>query len=337
MATSSIGGRCENAQHQPILEVATFNPARIWTDKDDYAPDDPVILSGSGWKASEGVQLYAVDNATEQWTYGSTVPANANGEFVVSPFLIVELRHLGVQFHVTALGAQSAMQADVKFTDAGVMDVTVLGAQTPSPVTAGNTATYGNGTATNSVRVRFNGNTNNCTVNLSASGLPAGATANFNPSSLSSTGADQFSLLTVSTTGATAGGTYTFTITGTRSGCQGGGAGLRPPPRWLSPVLRQRPRLSVPAPTRRSMVIPSLYGDGNKNKPKWHAHRQRELHHRWHRHGHRHGGGHYREYCNMDLHNISTDRRESHGLGQLCPYRRIPGQQRLVVWWPDGQ
>ena len=32
----------------------------------------------------------------------------------------------------------------------------------------------------------------------------------------------------------------------------------------------------------------------------------------------------------MDLHNISTDRRESHGLGQLCPYRRIPGQQRFV-------
>ena len=31
--------------------------------------------------------------------------------------VIVELRHLGVQFHVTALGAQSTMQADVKFTD----------------------------------------------------------------------------------------------------------------------------------------------------------------------------------------------------------------------------
>ena len=35
----------ENAQHQPILQIATFNPARIWTDKDDYQPDDPVFLS----------------------------------------------------------------------------------------------------------------------------------------------------------------------------------------------------------------------------------------------------------------------------------------------------
>jgi HYR domain/Galactose oxidase, central domain len=99
--------------------AALFNPARIWTDRDDYLPDDPVVLSGSGWKANENVYLYAVDNETEAWNYESTVAADANGGFVVSPYFIVELRHLGVQFHVTALGAQSAMQADVKFTDAG--------------------------------------------------------------------------------------------------------------------------------------------------------------------------------------------------------------------------
>src|SRR5438552_5845965 len=28
----------ENAQHQPSLQIATFNPAQIWTDKDDYLP-----------------------------------------------------------------------------------------------------------------------------------------------------------------------------------------------------------------------------------------------------------------------------------------------------------
>ena len=50
-----------------------------------------------------------------------TVAADANGGFVVSPYF-VELRHLGVQFHVTALGAQSTMRADVKFTDAGSFD-----------------------------------------------------------------------------------------------------------------------------------------------------------------------------------------------------------------------
>ena len=68
-----------------FLGQALFNPARIWTDKDDYQPDEPVILSGSGWKANENIYLYAVDNETEQWTYEMTIPADANGEFVLSP------------------------------------------------------------------------------------------------------------------------------------------------------------------------------------------------------------------------------------------------------------
>src|SRR5439155_22868126 len=90
---------------------------RIWTDKDDYHPDEPVILSGSGWKTNEAIYLYAVDDETQQWTYEMTVNADANGEFVISPYFIVELRHLGVTFTVTALAAQSTMQADVHVTD----------------------------------------------------------------------------------------------------------------------------------------------------------------------------------------------------------------------------
>src|SRR5947207_10834610 len=113
-----ISGGVDGNNH--LLGQALFNPARIWTDKDDYQPDEPVILSGSGWKATENIYLYAVDNETEQWTYEMTTPANANGEFVLSPYFIVQLRHLGVQFHVTALGAQSTMQADVYFTDANI-------------------------------------------------------------------------------------------------------------------------------------------------------------------------------------------------------------------------
>jgi MBG domain (YGX type)/Bacterial Ig-like domain (group 3)/Galactose oxidase, central domain len=105
-----------NAQNLSV-NPALFNAARIWTDKDDYVPGDNVILSGSGWKANENVYLYAVDDTTEAWTYGSTVTADANGGFVVDPYFIVQLVQLGANFHVTAVGAQSAMQADVKFTD----------------------------------------------------------------------------------------------------------------------------------------------------------------------------------------------------------------------------
>jgi ribosomal protein L18E len=99
-----------------LMGQMLYNPAKIWTDKDDYQPDEPVILSASGWKANEPVYLFAVDNETEQWTYEMTVNADSNGEFVLSPYFIIELRHLGVQFHVTAVG-QSTLQADVYFTD----------------------------------------------------------------------------------------------------------------------------------------------------------------------------------------------------------------------------
>src|SRR5207248_2208084 len=79
-------------QSQLSQSTALFNPARIWTDKDDYVPTDPVVLSGSGWKPNENVYLYAVDSETEAWTYGSTVAADANGEFSLNPYFIVQLR-----------------------------------------------------------------------------------------------------------------------------------------------------------------------------------------------------------------------------------------------------
>src|SRR5438477_748908 len=107
-----------NAQNLSV-NPALFNSARIWTDKDDYLPGDNVILSGSGWKPNENVYLYAVDDTTEAWTYGTTVTADASGGFVVNPLFVVQLVQLGANFHVTSVGAQSALQADVKFTDAG--------------------------------------------------------------------------------------------------------------------------------------------------------------------------------------------------------------------------
>src|SRR5439155_17875690 len=84
-----------NAQNLSV-NPALFNAARIWTDKDDYVPDEPVILSGSGWKANENVYLYAVDTQTEAWTYGSTVAADASGAFSVNPYFIVQLAQAGV-------------------------------------------------------------------------------------------------------------------------------------------------------------------------------------------------------------------------------------------------
>ena len=206
------------ANTQNIFQgMALFNPARIWTDRDDYQPGDPVVLSGSGWKPNEDVYLYAVDNINQGWSYGATETAGADGSFVDTPYFIVQQIQLGAQFHVTAVGAQSNMQADVDFTDSNPQQISLLGAQTPSPVTAGNTASYGT-TAATSVQVTFGGNNNSCSVTLGVTGLPAGAIATFNPNPVTSTGGTAFSLLTISTTAAVPGGTYNFTITGTNGG-----------------------------------------------------------------------------------------------------------------------
>src|SRR5438045_9451595 len=122
--------RSENATNPAVLQNGGFNPARIWTDKDDYQPTDPVILSGSGWKANENIYLFAVDSETNQWTYESTITADGNGEFSVDPYFIVQLRQLGTLFHVTAMGAQSSMQAEVELTDAENLNSITMGVQT---------------------------------------------------------------------------------------------------------------------------------------------------------------------------------------------------------------
>jgi hypothetical protein len=71
-------------------------------------------------------------------------------------------------------------------------------------VSQGASTTY---TVTVAPLVGFNG-----TVNLSASGLPAGASASFNPATVTGSGS---SVMTVTTTGATPGGSSTVTVTGT--------------------------------------------------------------------------------------------------------------------------
>jgi len=208
-----------NAQHQPTLQIAAFNPARIWTDKDDYQPGDNVILSGSGWKPNENVYLYAVDDTTEAWTYGSTAIADANGGFVVNPFFIVQLVQLGANFSVSAVGAQSAMQADVKFTDSKPNTLTV-GPPNSVSVTPGGTANY-------TISVTFNGNGNSCTSPLSiTSGLPPGVGGSdvvFTPSSVTSTGTTQTASLAIATHAGTVPGSYTFTVLADGTGCSQSG------------------------------------------------------------------------------------------------------------------
>src|SRR5438128_5392286 len=209
----------ENAQNQPMLQIAAFNPARVWTDKDDYQPTDPVILSGSGWKANENIYLFAVDSETNQWTYESTITADGKGEFSVDPYFIVQLRQLGTLFHVTAMGAQSSMQAEVEFTDAVNLNSITMGSQTGTAVAG----TASSDTYQITASYSGNGTNNDDPVSLSflgwTGGTPAGVTAFFSPTTV--TQGSPNSTLTLQTSSSTiVAGTYTFTVRGTTAGGQ---------------------------------------------------------------------------------------------------------------------
>jgi hypothetical protein len=268
-----------NAQNEFIAPVALFNPARIWTDKDDYQPDDPVVLSGSGWKANENIYLFAVDSETDQWTYESTIGADANGEFTVSPYFIVQLRHLNVTFDATAMGAMSTMVAKVSFTDAG--NFTYV--SNPSPATfsnpPGNIASF-----TESVTAPKNNGTFSATLVLNGTGgTPM-------PSSWMSlnTGAQQFVTggsggnpdtkswtVTITVAPATPDGTYTGKVTASVTSGTGPNTGAgtdvtitidnTPPAAPSAPVLASGSNSGSNADTITNVNTPNFVGTAEPN------------------------------------------------------------------------
>jgi Bacterial Ig-like domain/YDG domain/Immunoglobulin I-set domain len=209
--------------------AALFNPARIWTDKDDYVPGDNVILSGSGWKPNENVYLYAVDSQTEAWTYGSTVAADANGGFVVNPYFVVQLVQQGANFSVSAVGAQSTLQANVKFTDAGSFSYV----SNPSPASftnpSGNSASF-----TESVTAPKGNGTFSATLIMKAGGTIPSSWLSLNTGAQSfvtgnaSTGSPDTKTWTVTITAPSgqADGTYTGTVIADRTSNPNQGAGI---------------------------------------------------------------------------------------------------------------
>jgi hypothetical protein len=194
-----------------VPTAALYYPARIETDKEDYYPEDPVIVTGSGWKAGEEVDLFVVDS--EGWVYDSTAVADAAGQFLADPYFVVLWQHLGVEFKLTALGAESGLLASHSFTDSPKVGSVTIGAQT-------GTVTYGTpAAATFSIVVSRGsgpGSSGRFDATLTVtSGLPAGATASFseNPVSIAShLNTSPTVTLSLNTSASTPAGTYMVTV-----------------------------------------------------------------------------------------------------------------------------
>ncbi|KAA5548760.1 T9SS type A sorting domain-containing protein [Adhaeribacter rhizoryzae] len=119
----------------------------VTTDKLDYQPGDIVKVTGTGWQPGETVQLH-FDETPAVCANGHNryAVADANGNIYNDQYLI-EIRHLGVSFVLTATGQTSLLTAQTKFTDGG-FQFAASGLPTGTSVTVNFTSGNSPGTAT---------------------------------------------------------------------------------------------------------------------------------------------------------------------------------------------
>ena len=94
------------------MEVYRF--ATIRTDKDDYAPGERAVISGSAWQPGEVVTLIFQEDPAVHDDYVLHVAADELGNFHWDQWA-PELHDLNVRFYLTAVGARS--HAQITFTD----------------------------------------------------------------------------------------------------------------------------------------------------------------------------------------------------------------------------
>jgi hypothetical protein len=227
-------------------QAEQYRYATVKTDKDDYAPGERAVITGSGWVSGETVTLRFQEDPAVHTDYVLTVTADAEGNIYWDQWS-PEQHDLNVRFYLMASDSRS--RAQMTFTDSQPASITANPAAVS--VLPGNTATY-------NLAVVLNGNGNNCTVSLSISTttlLPPGALPSFTNSPIT-TDAGYSSVLTIATTdtgaptGRTPSGTYSFQVKTTKAANCQGGAGAGPS------VTATLTVLDATAPGTASVTVP---------------------------------------------------------------------------------
>ena len=163
-----------------------------------------VTLTSSGAPAGAtfgvGTLSFSATDPSKSTTLTLTVPA------AVAP----KAYNISVTATNTTASNDNTIGTDSLRVTGGVGSV-AAGAQSPSPLPAGHSATY-------AVTVNRGSSTGNFTANLATSGLPADATGSFTPATVSFTSAaqtSQASTLTITSTASLAAGSYPFTVSAT--------------------------------------------------------------------------------------------------------------------------
>src|SRR5882724_289939 len=126
-----------------LNSVATLNSsaATITTDKLDYAPGTPVMVSGTGWQPNEVVTIMFHEDphvATEN-PHTFTVQADANGDFANQQYA-PEDQDAGLTYILAATGGTSGRAAQTSLTDAG--SFTYSPTATTLTIAAGNNSNF---------------------------------------------------------------------------------------------------------------------------------------------------------------------------------------------------
>ncbi|HVW86967.1 MAG TPA: DUF1349 domain-containing protein [Bryobacteraceae bacterium] len=160
-------------------------------------------ISGAGITTTS---ISATDSANTNFTGAFVQASNSAGNYVVFSSVPISAGFTITATPGTSTGARRSPVNAIQIVPASGTspDFTISASPASRTITAGTSTTY---TATMGALNGFNGS-----INLAATGLPAGATASFSPASVNGSGT---STLTVTTTGSTPAGSSTITITGT--------------------------------------------------------------------------------------------------------------------------
>ena len=118
-------------------DAEVYRFATIKTDKDDYAPGQLAVITGSGWEANEEVTLLFQEDPAVHEDYVLKVQTDSAGNISWNQWA-PEGHDFGVRFYLTATGSKS--RAQMTFTD-GAAETTVGVSCSPVSVPSGSPTT----------------------------------------------------------------------------------------------------------------------------------------------------------------------------------------------------
>ena len=112
------GGVDANGMNLSTVSLVDSSTATITTDKLDYAPGSPVIVSGAGFQSNEVVTLsfHEDPHVDSENPHTFTVQADANGNFSC-PEYAPEDEDRGITYLLAAIGGSSGLTAQTALTD----------------------------------------------------------------------------------------------------------------------------------------------------------------------------------------------------------------------------